>query len=122
LDSFDVTGFGDGVDLLLPFWCSDGFWVIGLIPWVQAFWELERLWVPSPGLFDCRRPESEPFRLAFVLKDCRPLPVFCEEGLLLLPLPGGPLAAGTELAVEAIGMSFFFLDRTPMWRKTLPYP
>jgi hypothetical protein len=43
LDSFDVTGFGDGVDLLLPFWCSDGFWVIGLIPWVQAFWELERL-------------------------------------------------------------------------------
>jgi hypothetical protein len=37
--------------------------------------------------------------------------VFCEEGLLLLPLPGGPLAAGTELAVEAIGMSFFFFGQ-----------
>jgi len=55
---------------------------------------------PSTGLPDCRRPASGPFRLALDLRDGLAPPGFCVEELTALP--DAPLAAGTELTVEAI--------------------
>lgn len=71
------------------------------------------LCAPSPGLPDCRRPPSGPFRLAFDLKDGRAPPGFCVGVEELRVLPEALLAAGTELTVEA--MELRRQDTLPTW-------
>lgn len=69
---------------------------MGLVPEVQAFWELLRLCGPSSGLPDCRRP-SEILVLALDLNEGRPPGVWADA------LPDvALLVAGIELTVEVI--------------------